>query len=123
MRARWRTVVFFGKIRILYKCPAFAGRDSLDTKPVTGSLHFASSGWRLADLIAEGLVLSASRDSAEFLLAIMCRALRILLWHCSDTEMATGGDRPTDGRSGINFDVELQVPWNAPEAYVNLNSE
>ena len=25
--------------------------------------------------------------------------------------MATGGDRPTEDRSGVNFDVELQVPW------------
>ena len=77
----------------VYKCPAFAGRDSLDTKPVTGSLHFAASGCRLADFIAEGLVLCASRDSAEFLLAVVWQALRILLWHYSDTEMATGGDR------------------------------
>ena len=37
--------------------------------------------------------------------------------------MATGSDRPTDDRSGVNFDVELQVPWNAPEAYVNLDSD
>ena len=44
MRARWRTVVFFGRIRIPYKCPAFARRDSLDTKPVTGSIHFTASG-------------------------------------------------------------------------------
>ena len=123
MRAHWHTVVFFRRIRIPYKCPAFAGRDLLDTKPVNGSLHFADFGCRLADFIADGLVLCASRDSAEFLLAIVCRALLILLWHCSDTEMATGGDRPTDGRSGVNFDVELQVRWNAPEAYVNLDTD
>ena len=65
MRARWRTVVSFGKIRILYKCPAFTGRDSLDTTPVTGSLHFAASGCRLADFIAEGLVVCVSRESVE----------------------------------------------------------
>ena len=35
MRARWCTVVCFGRIRIPYKCPEFAGRDPLDTKPVT----------------------------------------------------------------------------------------
>ena len=64
-----------------------------------------------------------SRDSAEFLLAIVCRVFRILLWHCSDTEMATDGDRQTDDRYVVNFYVELQVPWNAPEAYVNLDSD
>ena len=31
-------------------------------------------------------------------------------------------DSPADGRSGVDFNVELQVPWNAPEAYVNLDS-
>ena len=122
MRAHWRTIIFFRRIRIPYKCPTFAGRDSLDTKPVTGSLHFTASGCRLADFIAEGL-LCASRDLAEFLLAIVCRAILILLWHCSDTEMATGGDRPTDGRSGVNFDVELHVRRNAPEAYTNLDTD
>ena len=71
MRACWRTVVFFVKIRIPYMCPAFAGRDSLDTKPVSTSLHFEASGCRLADLIVEGLVLCVSRDLAEFLLAIV----------------------------------------------------
>ena len=86
MRARWHTIVFFGRIGIPYKCPAFAARDSLDAKPVTGSLHFATSRCRLADFIAEGLVLCVL---CEFLLAIVCRVFLILLWHCSDTEMAT----------------------------------
>ena len=63
------------------------------------------------------------RDSAEFLLVSVCRVLRVHLWHCSDTEMATGGDRPTDDWSGVNCDVELQVSLNAPEAYVALDSE
>ena len=37
--------------------------------------------------------------------------------------MAMGSDRPTNGRSGVNFDVELQIPWNVLEAYVNLDSD
>ena len=36
--------------------------------------------------------------------------------------MATGGGTPDDARSGISFGVMLQVPWNAPEAYVQLDS-
>ena len=39
---RGRTVVCFGRIGIPYKCPVFTGRDSLDSKPVTGSLHFGT---------------------------------------------------------------------------------
>ena len=64
---RGRTIVCFGRIGIPYKCPVFAGRDSLDNKPVTGSLHFAAPGCRLAEFIAEGLVLCLLRGSADYL--------------------------------------------------------
>ena len=40
-----------------------------------------------------------------------------------DFVMATGSDTPAGARSGITFDVMLEVPWNAPEAYVQLHSE
>ena len=33
-----------------------------------------------------------------------------------DFAMATDGDPPAEARSGITFDVTLEVPWNAPEA-------
>ena len=46
MGSHWRTVAFFRKIGILYKCPVFAGRTSIDTTPVTGSLLFATPGCR-----------------------------------------------------------------------------
>ena len=46
-------------------------------------------------LLREDRDLCVSHDSAELLLAKMCRVFRILLWHCLDTEMATGGDGPT----------------------------
>ena len=36
--------------------------------------------------------------------------------------MAMESDCPADGRSGVDFNVELEVSWNAPEAYVNLDS-
>ena len=37
--------------------------------------------------------------------------------------MATDGDAPAEARSGITFSVTLEVPWNAPEAYVQLDSD
>ena len=37
--------------------------------------------------------------------------------------MATDGAAVMDGRPGITFGVELYVPWNAPEAVVDLQSE
>ena len=38
-----------------------------------------------------------------------------------DFVMATDGDAPAEARSGITFGVTLEVPWNAPEAYVQLD--
>ena len=40
-----------------------------------------------------------------------------------DFVMATGGDMPEEAQSGITFGVTLEVPWNAPEAYVQLHSD
>ena len=37
--------------------------------------------------------------------------------------MAMGSDSPAVGRSGVDFQVQLQVSWNAPEAYINLDSD
>ena len=37
--------------------------------------------------------------------------------------MATGGDTPAEARSRITFGVTLEVPWNTPEAYVQLHSD
>ena len=40
-----------------------------------------------------------------------------------DFVMATGSDTSAQARSGVTFDVMLKVPWNAPEAYVQLHSD
>ena len=40
-----------------------------------------------------------------------------------DLSMATDGAAVVDGRAGITFGVELYVPWDAPEAVVDLQSE
>ena len=34
----------------------------------------------------------------------------------------TGTSPPGAGRKGIDFQVNVQIPWNAPEAYVTLDS-
>ena len=90
---------------------------------LTGSLLFAAPGCHLSDLSAGEIVLRVSGDSAELLLSGVRRVLRIVLWDQHRTEMAMGSDSPADGRSGVNFNLELQVSWNAPEAYVNLDSD
>ena len=36
--------------------------------------------------------------------------------------MATGNSPPGADRTGIDFQVSVQIPWNAPEAYLMLDS-
>ena len=36
--------------------------------------------------------------------------------------MASGDSRPGGDRSGVTFWVQVQVPWNAPESVVTLDS-
>ena len=113
MSVHGRTVVCFGRFGILYKCPVFVGSASLDTTPVTGSLHFTACDCRLADLLAVGLILCVLRDSTGCLPLGVFRALRIVLRLCLAMWMATGGVTLAYARSGVTFDVELEVPWNA----------
>ena len=37
--------------------------------------------------------------------------------------MAADGVAAAGGRAGIRFEVELVIPWDAPEAVINLNSD
>ena len=93
----------------------FTGRDSFDYTAVTGSLLFAACGSRLVAMITKGLVCCVFRSSADSLQFAVCRALRIILRHWPNIVMVTGGDGPADDRSCINFGVELDIPWNAPD--------
>ena len=104
------------------RVPVFSGSASVDTTPVTGSLHFAACHSHLTDLLAV-VLLCVLRESADCLLLGVFGALRIVLRLGSAIGMATGGVMPADARSGVTFDVELEVPWNAPEAYIQLDSE
>ena len=40
-----------------------------------------------------------------------------------DLSMTTDGAAVVDGRAGITLGFELYVPWDAPEAVVDLQSE
>ena len=41
---------------------------------------------------------------------------------CVSSVMAADSVAAAGGRAGITFDVELVIPWDAPEAVINLNS-
>ena len=36
--------------------------------------------------------------------------------------MAAGRNTPVGARSGVTFDVTIDIPWNVPEAHIQLNS-
>ena len=99
-----------------------------------GMLHLTPHQWpghfssplvdiSLAVLLAERFALCVSQDSVACLLFGVFRVLRIVLRLGSVIVIVTGGYMLADDRSGVNFDVELEVPWNAREAYVHLDSD
>ena len=47
-----------------------------------------------------------------------------LAWRCSDFSVCQtmSGSALMDDRSGVTFDVELCIPWDAPEAVVDIKS-
>ena len=90
---------------------------------MTGSLLFVAHGSRLTDLSAGKFVLRVSGVSANLFLCGVRKVPRTVLWDYHEAEMAMGSDSPAVGRSGIDFHVQLQVSWNSPEAYVNLDSD
>ena len=56
---------------------------------------------------------------AEFGTILDCLA-RAIRGTQSSLEMATGNGQLLAGRSGVDFTVQLDVPWNAPEVFVNM---
>ena len=53
----------------------------------------------------------------------VCRAFRFVRHLRVTFVIAADRDTPASPESGVTFDVKLDVPWNAPEAYVELHSE
>ena len=118
----WHTVVFFWSDGKLYMCPVYTWWNSLETTLVTGSLLFVAPVCRLAGKSVCEIALRVLHVSADSLLRVVSSvSLTIVLEHCV-AEMATGNGRPVVDRPGIYFQVQVQVPWTAPEAYVTLDS-
>ena len=82
--------------------------DSFNTAPVTGSLLSVAAGRRLAGF----------GD-----LCILDSSARAIRWEPCASEMATGSGRLLLNRSGFEFQVNIDVPWNASVAFVNLHSD
>ena len=47
---------------------------------------------------------------------------RTVVQDCFVDVMATGNSQPEADRKGIDFQVGVQIPWNAPQEFVTLDS-
>ena len=114
-------VVCPGVVRIEYIGHALAGSSSLDAAPVTGSLLFYAPVCCLA-------ICCAAEFSSWVLFGgtyciwlagrgLFFRQVNVTLVMATDSVAAAGG------RAGITFGVELVVPWDAPEAVVDLHPD
>ena len=104
------SVISPGGVRIVHMTVLTGrpGSSSLDAVSVTGSLLFYAP---VCCLVFEAVV----------------------WWYCLHLACWTGiifpasgcifGYAAVGGRAGITFDVELVIPWNAPEAVVDLHSD
>ena len=113
--------VFPEGVGIVYIRSAPPGSSSLDAVPVTGSLLFYAPVCCLAMCCAAEFSLSMLLGGTVcFWLAgrgLFFRQVGISSVMTADNAAAVGC------RVGIMFDVELVIPWDAPEAVVDLNSD
>ena len=115
---RRHTVACSCRLGIVYTCHAVVGSESLVIEPPTGSLLFAAPVSRLAaEFRLCGLI-----ECEDCFWIIVCRTLRFDRHWQVTCVMAAGRDTPVAARSGVTFDVTIDIPWNAPEAHIQLNS-
>ena len=94
---------------------------------MTGSLVHVVFAGRLSDLsyCLTRLCLRVPRSCAATLLClhcVVCVLYLTVLQYCFVFAITTRNSQPGADRKGIDFKVHIQIPWNAPEAYVTLNS-
>ena len=106
-----------GDVRIGYIKSAVDRGQSTDAAPVTESYirFFASTIIVLQDILEVGL--SAIRCFKTCMLKNSCYGRGVL-----PVYRTMEGAALVDDRVGITFDIELCVPWDAPEAVVDINS-
>ena len=110
-----------GGVTIGYIRGALCDRSSTDAAPVTGSLVFSAlldsldvyctAEFALCRLFCGTDCVWLARSGLSFRRVSMC-------W-----TMATEGAALVENRAGITFGVVLYVPWDAPEAVVDIHSE
>ena len=101
--------------------PVLWDESLIDAAPVTGSL-VSSALFDCLDVYC-----TAGFTSCWTFCSTDCVLLAgfglFLRWVGECWTMATNGAALAEDRAGITFGVELYVPWDAPEAVVDISSE
>ena len=110
-----------GEVRIGYIRGALWDRSSTDAVPVTGSLVFSELFVFLDVYCAAGFASCRIFCSTD---CVLLAGFGLSFRRGSECwTMATDGAALVENRAGITFGVELYVPWDAPEAVVDIQSE
>ena len=122
-RTRVHSAVDFspGGVGIGYIRGELWDRSSTDSAPVTGSLVFSALFGCLDVYCAAGFTSCRTFCSTD---CVLLGGFGLSLRRVSEYwTMATEGAALVENRAGITFGVELYVPWDAPEAVVDIRSE
>ena len=111
---------------MMYIWPVYTWRESVGVLQVTGSLLHEVLACCLAKLIdcLSPDYLQMPRvydDSLLRLRRVLDKNCRTVPQDRSLDTMATGSSPPGADRKGIDFQVNVHIPWNAPEAFVMLD--
>ena len=110
-----------GGVRIVYIRGALCDRSSTDATPVTGSLVYSALLGHLDVYCAAGFASCRLFCGTD---CVWLAGFGLSFWRVSVCgTMATEGTALVENRAGITFGVKLYVPWDAPEAVVDIHSE
>ena len=114
-------VVWPGGVRIGYIRRVSSESSSTDAAPVTGSLVFSTPLDCLDVYCAAEFALCLLFGGTD---CVWLAGFGLFFRQVSvNWIMATDGAALVESRAGITFGVELYVPWDAPEAVVDIHSE
>ena len=110
-----------GGVWIGYIRPGLWDESLIDAAPVTGSLVSSALFDCLDVYCTAGFTSYWTFCSTD---CVVLAGFELFLRRVSDCRiMATNGAALAEERAGITFGVELYVPWDAPEAVVDISSE
>ena len=110
-----------GEIGIGYIRPGVWNDSLIDAAPVTGSLVYSALSDCLVVFCTAGFSSDWTFCSTDF---VLLAGFVLYIRRVGDCRnMAVDGAALAEVRAGITFGVKLYVPWDAPEAVVDISSE